>query len=58
MHMVHGLHWGVIYNSINLYKKTILRVPLDIELTGDLVLYRGSAYPQFETESVPLEGDI
>jgi len=49
---------GVIYNSINLYKKTILRVPLDIELTGDLVLYGGSAYPQFETESVPPEGDI
>lgn len=49
---------GTVYNSINCIRKTILRVPLDIELTGDLVLYGGSAYPQFETESVPPEGDI
>jgi len=49
---------GCIYNGINFYKKSILRVVLEIELAGDLVLYGGSAYPQFETDSVPPEGDI
>jgi len=33
-------------------------VPLDIELAGDIVLYGGSAYPQFATESAPPEGEM
>lgn len=28
----------------------LLRVPLDIELAGDFILYNGSAYPQFDDE--------
>jgi len=41
---------GIIFFGIHKYNPTILRVPLDIELAGDMVLYDGSAYPQFETE--------
>jgi len=33
---------------LNAYKREWIRVPLDVELVGDLVLYGGSAYPQFE----------
>jgi len=33
---------------LNAYKREWVRVPLDVELVGDLVLYGGSAYPQFE----------
>jgi len=36
----------------------VLRVPLEIEIAGDVVLYGGSAYPQFATESAPPEGEI
>jgi len=52
---------GIVFNLIHWYKPTILRVPLDIELTGDLIMYDGSAYPQFETEGeakIPESGDI
>merc|ERR1711968_99212 len=37
---------------LNAVKREWVRVPLDVELVGDLVLYGGSAYPQFEEGSV------
>jgi len=37
---------------LNTLKREWVRVPLDVELVGDLVLYGGSAYPQFEEGSV------
>jgi len=37
---------------LNTFKREWVRVPLDVELVGDLVLYGGSAYPQFEEGSV------
>jgi len=49
---------GSFYFICNRISKTILRVPLDIELAGDLVLYGGSAYPQFTKEVAPPEGHV
>ena len=51
---------GGVYTLMMLYDPTTLRVPIDIELAGDLVLYGGSAYPQFGKESgnAPASGEI
>jgi len=49
---------GLLYYICNRISTTILRVPLDIELAGDLILYGGSAYPQFTKEVCPPEGHV
>jgi len=48
---------GSIFALMRYFKK--LRVPLSIELSGDLVLYGGSAYPQFEKKNAsPPDGEL
>jgi len=48
---------GPIFAVMRHFKK--LRVPLSIELSGDLVLYGGSAYPQFEKGNAsPPDGEL
>lgn len=51
---------GGAFNFIWWYDKGLLRVPIDIELQGDLVLYGGSAYPQFGKDEgdPPQTGDM
>jgi len=46
------------YQVCNTVSRTILRVPLDIEIAGDLILYGGSAYPDFQKENTPPDGHI
>merc|ERR1711968_114692 len=43
---------------LNTLKREWVRVPLDVELVGDLVLYGGSAYPQFEESVAPPSGHM
>ena len=41
---------GIVLGAMSRYKENLLlRVPIDIELAGDFVLYNGSAYPQVPT---------
>lgn len=49
---------GFFYQVCNSISRTILRVPLDIEIAGDLILYGGSAYPDFQKENTPPDGHI
>lgn len=49
---------GFFYQVCNMTSRTILRVPLDIEISGDLILYGGSAYPDFQKENTPPDGHI
>lgn len=53
-----GTVTGCVFQGLKLISPTILRVPLDIELSGDLVLYGGSAYPSFSAEATPPDGDM
>jgi len=48
----------IIFMCMKTYSKSMVRVPLDIELSGDIILYGGSAYPQFSTEAQPPEGEM
>jgi len=55
--------WGggicaITFIAMKSIRPTSLRVPLSIELTGDLVLYGGSAYPQFEEDRTPADGEM
>jgi len=47
---------ATVFSIMRYFKK--LRVPLSIEITGDLVLYGGSAYPQFEKSATPADGEL
>jgi len=49
---------GLVFSFMKWYSPTLLRVPLEIELAGDVVLYGGSAYPQFSTGSTPPQGHL
>merc|ERR1711871_480591 len=51
---------GAAYHISMAYGKSTMRVPIDIELAGDLVLYGGSAYPQFGKEggNAPESGEL
>jgi len=49
---------GCCFKGLSMISKTTLRVPLSIELAGDLVLYGGSAYPQFEEDKTPADGEM
>jgi len=49
---------SLYYYICNRISPTILRVPLDVELAGDVILYGGSAYPQFTKEVAPPEGHV
>jgi len=51
-----GTITSVVFLTMSHYN--VLRVPLDIEIAGDVVLYGGSAYPQFATESAPPQGEM
>jgi len=47
-----------VFGICNAIDVTILRVPIDIELAGDVILYGGSAYPGFQGESAPPSGNL
>jgi len=47
-----------VFQIMMAYDKTTLRVPLDIELAGDIILYGGSAYPSFQAETAPPSGNL
>jgi len=49
---------GMIFYTMRSFSVSMIRVPLDIELSGDVILYGGSAYPQFSTEAQPPEGEM
>jgi len=49
---------GIIFSVMKAYSQSLIRVPLDIELSGDIILYGGSAYPQFSSEAQPPEGEM
>jgi len=41
---------GIVLGCCARYSDTLLRVPMEIELAGDFVLYNGSAYPEFDNK--------
>merc|ERR1711871_1815760 len=49
---------STIFSCMKAYSQSLIRVPLDIELSGDIILYGGSAYPQFSSEAQPPEGEM
>lgn len=53
-----GVILGGFYFTMNMINPKLLRVSLDIEMAGDLVLYGGSAYPSFQDEAGPPDGDV